>query len=168
MSAEQRTLNLSPLGVSYQDFLDWRRSAKSFSHVMISSEQPMNIADEGMTPERYLGSYMSVECISHVGSTADTGPRFYGRRTNSPGAPPVVIIAHTVWRARYGGDPNIVGRVIRVNDLPSTIVGVMPEGFHFPFVDEVWQPIGVNINTMAPSAKSGRRSSMHSVVCLMA
>ena len=143
MSAEQRTLNLSPLGVSYQDFLDWRRSAKSFSHLMISSEQPMNIADEGMTPERYLGSYTSVNVFRMLGQPPILG-RDFTAEDEQPGATPVVIIAHSVWKSRYGGDPKTVGRVIRVNDLPSTVVGVMPEGFHFPFVDEVWQPIGVN------------------------
>ena len=153
MSAEQRTLNLSPLGVSYQDFLDWRRSAKSFSHVMISSEQPMNIADEGMTPERYLGSYTSVNVFRMLGQAPMLG-RDFTAEDEQPGAPPVVIIAHSVWKSRYGGDPKAVGRVIRVNDLPSTIVGVMPEGFHFPFVDEVWQPIGVNTNMMAAKRKS--------------
>jgi putative ABC transport system permease protein len=48
------------------------------------------------------------------------------------GAPPVAIIAHTVWRTRYGGDPSLIGRTVRVNGAPTTSVGVMPEGFHFP------------------------------------
>lgn len=148
-SAEQRAMNVAPLGVSYQDFLDWRRSAKSFSHLVIASEQPMNIADEDMTPERYLGSYTSSNIFRMVGRAPMLG-RDFTAEDEQPGAPPVVIIAHTVWKARYGGDPKIVGRVIRVNDVPSTIVGVMPEGFVFPFVDEIWQPIGANPNAMNP------------------
>ncbi len=120
MSAEQRTLNLSPLGVSYQDFLDWRRSAKSFSDLMISSEQPMNISDEGMTPERYLGSYTSVNVFRMLGQPPILG-RDFTAEDEHPGAPPVVIVAHSVWKSRYGGDPQTIGRVIRVNDLPRRL-----------------------------------------------
>lgn len=149
-SVEQRAMNLVPLGVSYQDFLDWKRSTKSFSHLVIASEQPMNIADEGMIPERYLGSYTSSNVFRMLGRTPMLG-RDFTTEDEQPGATPVVVIAHTVWKARYGSDPNIVGRVIRVNDIPSTIVGVMPAGFVFPFADEIWQPIGVNPNaTKAP------------------
>jgi putative ABC transport system permease protein len=144
-SADQRAMNLAPLGVSYQDFLDWRRSTKSFSHLVIASEQPMNIADEGMIPERYLGSYTSSNIFRMLGRAPMLG-RDFTAEDEQPGAPPVVVIAHTVWKARYGSDSNVVGRLIRVNDVPSTIVGVMPEGFVFPFADEIWQPIGANPN----------------------
>src|SRR5688572_4395537 len=146
-STEQRAMNVAPLGVSYQDFLDWRRSAKSFSELVIASEQPMNIADEGMTPERYLGSYTSSNIFRMLGRAPMLG-RDFTAEDERPGAPPVVIIAHTVWKVRYGSDPKIVGRVIRVNDVPSTIVGVMPEGFVFPFGDEIWQPISTNPNAI--------------------
>ena len=44
----------------------------------------------------------------------------------------MAIIAHSVWEVRYEGDPEIVGRTVRVNGDPTTIVGVMPEGFAFP------------------------------------
>ena len=49
-----------------------------------------------------------------------------------PGAPPVVVIGHDLWRARFDGDPAVVGRTIRLGDVPHTIVGVMPRGFGFP------------------------------------
>ena len=67
MTPDQRTMNVSTMGVSYQDFADWKRSAKSFSHVVISSEQPMNIADEGLAPERYFGSYTSANVFQMLG-----------------------------------------------------------------------------------------------------
>ncbi len=48
-----------------------------------------------------------------------------------------------MWRNRYGTDPRIIGRVIRVNDVPSTVIGVMGPRFGFPFTAEVWQPLSL-------------------------
>ena len=61
---------------------------------------------------------------------------------DTPGAAMVVLISNTLWRQRYGGDPAIVGRTIRIGDMPGTIIGVMPEGMHFPFNADIWLPIG--------------------------
>lgn len=49
-----------------------------------------------------------------------------------PGAAPVAVLGHTLWRTRFGADPAIVGRTIRLNDVPVQVVGVMPEGFRLP------------------------------------
>src|SRR5690606_25152627 len=46
-----------------------------------------------------------------------------------PGAPAVAVIGHALWRTRFGADPNVVGRSVRLGGTPTTIVGVMPEGF---------------------------------------
>jgi predicted permease len=76
-------------------------------------------------------------------------------------SPPVAIIAHTVWRNRYGGDPGVIGRVVRINDIPMTIIGVMPEGFHFPAATEIWVP---NARVAGPSstlaARRGNRAPL--------
>jgi putative ABC transport system permease protein len=57
-----------------------------------------------------------------------------------PGAVPVAIIGHTVWKNRYGSDPEILGRVIKVNSLSCTVVGVMGPDMRFPFNADVWLP----------------------------
>jgi putative ABC transport system permease protein len=134
----------SNLGVSYQDFLDWRRSARTFSELAISSEQPMNIGEEGMAPQRYAGAYVSANLFRMLGRSPILG-RDFTDADERPGAQPVVMLAHTVWRTRYSSDPGVIGRTVRVNDVPSVIVGVMPERFHFPLLNEVWQPVGVNV-----------------------
>jgi hypothetical protein len=57
------------------------------------------------------------------------------------GAPPVVVLGHEVWQRRFEGDPAIVGKVIRLGTLRSTVVGVMPEGFQFPVSHSLWMPL---------------------------
>ena len=56
------------------------------------------------------------------------------------GAPPKIMISHRIWLNRYGGDPEIIGRVVRANGALTEIVGVMPPGFRFPDDEETWMP----------------------------
>ena len=58
-----------------------------------------------------------------------------------PGAPPVVVLGHDVWQARFAGDPAVIGETVRLGATRSTVVGVMPEGFAFPVSDELWVPL---------------------------
>jgi putative ABC transport system permease protein len=58
-----------------------------------------------------------------------------------PGAPAVAVIGHDMWHARFGGDPNVVGRVVQLGRTPTTVVGVMPVGFGFPIAQNLWTPL---------------------------
>ena len=58
-----------------------------------------------------------------------------------PGAAAVVILGNGIWKNRYGSDPGVIGRSIKVNDVPSTVIGVMPEGFKFPNSADLWLPL---------------------------
>jgi predicted permease len=53
----------------------------------------------------------------------------------------VAVLGWTVWQRRYHGSADVLGRTIRINGVASTVVGVMPEGFGFPLMSEVWQPL---------------------------
>ena len=57
------------------------------------------------------------------------------------GAPDVVVIGHQIWQTRFGGDPMVVGRTVRVGTVECTVVGVMPQGFGFPVFHEAWIPL---------------------------
>lgn len=57
------------------------------------------------------------------------------------GADPVTLISYQVWQSYYLGNPEIIGRVARINGEATTIVGVMPEGFRYPYDEDIWQPL---------------------------
>lgn len=57
------------------------------------------------------------------------------------GAPPVLVIAYEEWQGRFGGDPAIIGRTVRLDETVHTVVGVMPEGFRFPVDHRYWVPL---------------------------
>ena len=100
----------------------------------------MNVAEDTLSPQRYSGSYISFDAFSMVGRSQMLG-RGFRPDDDRADAPPVVIITHTLWQNRYSGDPSVIGRTVRVNEIPTTIIGVMPEGFQFPIASELWVPV---------------------------
>jgi putative ABC transport system permease protein len=66
------------------------------------------------------------------------------------GAPPVVVLGHDLWQSRFGGDPEVVGREVRLGNATHTVVGVMPERFGFPLNHTLWVPWGLDPAAYAP------------------
>jgi hypothetical protein len=67
--------------------------------------------------------------------------RVLGADDERSGAPGVVVIGHDLWRAQFGGDPDIVGRPVLIGSAPFSVVGVMPPGFRFPTSHQLWMPL---------------------------
>jgi putative ABC transport system permease protein len=142
-------------GVSLQDFEDWRRASRTFSGMSLISFNPVSFSADDRASDRYEGAYISSEGLSLIGAKAHIG-RGFGSEDDLPGAPPVVLLSHTVWQNRYGGDPSVVGRAIRANSEPATIIGVMPPGLEFPFTTQVWLPMSQMAAAHARGGRQGR------------
>ncbi|MEZ4456461.1 MAG: ABC transporter permease [Gemmatimonadales bacterium] len=67
--------------------------------------------------------------------------RTLGAGDGAPGAEPVVVLGHRTWRAAFGSDSALVGRVVELGGVPTRVVGIMPPGFEFPVATEAWVPI---------------------------
>ena len=141
-------------GVSYLEFQDWRESAKAFTGIAAFSGQTMNVSDEGRAPERYTGPYISGNAFKLIGEKPILGRDFLPE-DDRPGATPVVLLGNGLWKNRYGSDPTVIGRTIKVNELPVTVIGVMPAGFKFPFNADVWIPI-VHLAGLADQKRDAR------------
>ena len=100
----------------------------------------MNLSDEGRAPERYSGAFISANAFKLLRQPPMLGRDFLPE-DDRPGRPAVVILGNGVWKNRYASDPAIIGRTIRVNDVPAVVIGVMPEGFKFPQNADLWQPL---------------------------
>ncbi len=75
---------------------------------------------------------------------------------DAPNAPDVAVISHRVWQTRFGGDRNVVGRFIELDDTPTQVVGVMPPQFRFVYHDnDAWVPLKLDRN--APWRERGGR-----------
>jgi predicted permease len=126
--------------VSYLDYQDYKDNAKSFDAWGAYDGTLANLSDEGQPPERYNGSHVSANTFSVLGARPVIGRDFVAA-DDVRGAGPVAIIGYKVWLNRYGLNPSVVGKTVRLNDVPTTIIGVLPEGFQFPFNTDVWMPL---------------------------
>jgi predicted permease len=130
------------LNVSYPDFRDWREATKTFEQLGAFNGVIANVSDEGQPPERFNGQYVSAISFQILGQRPVLG-RDFTPEEDRPGAPAVVILGHGVWMNRYGSNPSVIGRTIRINDIPTTVIGVMQENFKFPFNTDLWMPLGM-------------------------
>jgi predicted permease len=105
-------------------------------HAQLRSMRTAAVVGNGFTftghgdPELAVGHLVSGEFFELLGVTPALG-RTFGRAEEAEGTNDVIVLSHGFWRRRFGGDPNIVGRTIRANNRPFTVVGVMGSGFSF-------------------------------------
>jgi predicted permease len=128
-------------GVSYLDFRDFQAATKTFAGLAAFSQSTATLGEDGRAVERASAAYVSANAFQLLGERPILG-RDFVPRDDQPGAPGVVILGSSIWTTRYNADPTVVGRRLRVNGVPSTVIGVMPDGFRFPVVSDMWQPVG--------------------------
>ncbi len=147
------------LGVSYQEFTEWRAAATSFEGLSADTAATMNVSDAAHSAERLRGVYISSNGFRLLRVQPIVG-RDFRLEDEQPGAPPTAILGYDTWQGRYGADPAVVGQTIRVNDVPTTVVGVMPAGMNFPLTTQIWQPL----SHLASLPKAPRTARTISVV----
>jgi predicted permease len=140
--------------VSYLDLEDWRAATHTFEGLGALAPTTMNVSDPGQPAERYSGAHVSANTFKLLRQQPLLG-RDFADGEDRPEAPPVVILGYTVWKNRYASDPLVLGRTIRVNDVPCVVVGVMPEGMQFPSSADLWRPF---IPTADQTTKRDARS----------
>src|SRR6185295_9942482 len=134
LSREQKSLE-----VGLHDFLDWRAQQTSF--VGLAAFEPTTFTLSGNAsgnarPERTDGAFITANLFDLIGAKPARGRSFLPGE-DLPDAARVTILSWQVWKERYGADPQILGRTVRVNAEPATVVGIMPEKFEFPFNQKV-------------------------------
>src|SRR5262249_6691768 len=98
---------------------------------------PADLSDGG-DPERVGGVEVTANLLPLLGVQPLLG-RNISAEEEQPGRDQVVIISHALWRRRFGGDAEILGKAMTVNGAPRTVIGILPEGFHFPRATEMPQ-----------------------------
>jgi len=123
-----------------QDYEDIKAAQKSFAMMAgYLSGSTINLTYKN-TPQRYTGGYVTEDMFKIVGVAPVMG-RDFTAEDNKPGAEKTVILGDEIWRRDFNADPNIVGQSVRVNSKAATVIGVMPQGFKFPFSEELWTPL---------------------------
>jgi predicted permease len=126
--------------VTAMDYEDLRRGQQSFDLLSAYlNGSTVNVTIDGRAL-RYTGAYVSEDFFRILGVVPARG-RDFNAADNAVGAEKVVVLGHGIWQRDFGGAEDVVGRAIRVNGRPATIVGVMPQGFAFPVNEELWIPL---------------------------
>jgi len=143
------------LGVAAQEYLDYRQQNKSFSSVAAFESDGFNLTGEGQ-PLRIRASRMTASALPTLGVSPMIG-RTFTSEEDSAGSDNVVDLSYSLWQNQYHGDANILGRTIKLDEKPYTVIGVMPPSFHFPFdgkpsseMADLWLPIGFSPEVLAP------------------
>lgn len=131
--------------VSAPNFQDWQRQNHVFENIAIfdSAGKGFNLS-EGKEPEQVSGVRVSASYFDVLGIKPLMGRTFFPEE-ESVGKDRVVVLSYGLWQRRYGGDPGIIGKTIRVDGEGYTVVGVMPREFRFQFWSgprQLWVPVG--------------------------
>ena len=137
--------------VSHAELQDWREQSRALVALAAFSNATMNVSDDRAMPEQAQGAWLTANTFSVLRQQPLLG-RDFSPGEDRQGAEPVVIIGYSLWKNRYGANPNVLGQPLRVNGRPATIIGVMPDGMKFPENTEVWAPF-------IPTADQERRSA---------
>lgn len=123
--------------LSIADLQDWRAQTRTFGALAAFTGGNMNISDDRGLPEQARGTWLTANAFQVLGQQPHLG-RDFAADEDRKGAERVVILGYSIWKNRYGADRNVLGRLLRINGEPATIIGVMPEGMKFPTNSDLW------------------------------
>jgi len=134
----QRTPDYGQMELSPGNYRDWKAASRSFSGFAVYSFQAANLV--GGSEPRRLDVVKATPDLHQVLGV----PALIGRPlapADSEGVP-VVVLSYALWQTQFGGDPGVIGRAVRLDGTPHTIVGVMPATFNFPQSGtDAWTPL---------------------------
>jgi putative ABC transport system permease protein len=136
-------------GISYPNFLDLRAQASDFEGIAIFKATYCALTGEGLDAKRLPAAVVASNLFSVLGVSPALGRTFHPdeERYGGVSAGRPVILSHDLWQHRFKGDPRVVGRTLIIDGLPFTVIGVMPDGFQFPVLNdpvELWMTVAVH------------------------
>jgi putative ABC transport system permease protein len=120
-----------------RDFLAWRNDSDQFATLGAYANRIMALSGPGLEPRRLFGAVLTSDVLPTLRVQPVLG-RVFLPADDAPGAPAVVVLSDLVWRTEFGGDPAVLGRAVRIDGEPATVIGVMAPRFRFPQREDVW------------------------------
>jgi putative ABC transport system permease protein len=128
-------------GLQTPEFLDYVEQNHVFDDVIGGTPEDV-LWTTGEGTEQVTGGAVTPNMFEFLGVDAMLG-RTIGAADAAPGAPPVLVMAHKMWVKHFNADPHAVGRVLTLNGVPTTVVGVMPARFT-KLAADLWRPVVLN------------------------
>jgi putative ABC transport system permease protein len=152
VTLEERDRDGSADNVGYPTYLDWRSRAKSFEEIAVASYwSPTLGADGESEAEKLEGMRVTAGFFRMLGVTPALGRDFLSEE-DRPNANRVVLLSHGLWKRRFGADPAIAGRTVRISDRSYLVAGVLPPSFESVFSPfpsrptEIFSPLGYDLS----------------------
>jgi putative ABC transport system permease protein len=142
---ERRGPDVLRNGVGGHEYPEWKGRSRSFAGMAaFAFDREYNLTGAG-EPLRLTAVRVTADFFPVMG-VAPLAGRWFTADEDRPGGGAVVVIAESLWRARFGADPSLVGRTVQLNGIPHAVVGVMPARFAFPqgaggSTPDAWTPI---------------------------
>ncbi len=131
--------NVSPGDLSPLEVVDVRERAQALDRVLEYHTMFFNLLEQGRDPERVQVGVVSWDFFQSIGVQPIHG-RAFSPEEDHIGAEPVLVLGYDYWLTRFGGDPDVVGRSVEMNNRPHLIVGVLPPVPTYPNLNDVWMP----------------------------
>lgn len=131
------------------DFAIWRTQSRTIEHMGAARPFSRNLTTEDGRVEPVSGAEVTASAFRITG-TAPLFGRTLTEIDEDPGEPPVAVIGEALWRSRFLGDTQILGKTVELGSGSATIVGVMPESFGFPATARIWVPLRADGSLLAP------------------
>jgi predicted permease len=126
------------IGVSIKELYDYRAQLTAFDGLVEFHQMSFDLLERG-EPDRVDTGVVSHNFFDVLGVTPLLG-RTFNARDEAMGANAVLVLSHSYWQSRFGGDPKIVGQVFVMNDRPHTVIGVLPPVPLYPQESDVYMP----------------------------
>jgi putative ABC transport system permease protein len=133
--------NAHDLVMSVPEYDIIRHTSRAFEDAGAYLEESCNLTG-GATPESVRAICATPNLLSVLGVTPALGRPFTAEEADV-GAAPVVLLSHSVWRRQFAGDPAVIGRVVMLNDVPNTVIGVLPAWFEVAWGERLLGKMGI-------------------------
>ena len=143
--------------VSAPNYFAWRKQTRVFSTMAAADEyRTGSLSGKGQQPEAIAYAAVSPNYFSVFGVSPARGRDFLAGEDQA-GRDHVVILSHGLWERRFGSDPSVVGRVVRLNREDYVVAGVMPENFRLlAFTPQLWTPLTLTASDATADARKNR------------
>lgn len=125
--------------ITYHDYLQWKANRQVFSGVAVSEELTSDLAADDTPPERVKSAAVSEDFFTVLGARPIVG-RFFRADDHLENAERAIVISEALWKRRFGSDPSIVGRRIKVRSRDRVVIGVASRGSDYPLGTNIWLP----------------------------
>ena len=141
---------------SVPDYLAWKERNTVFDSMgaFLADQRDLGGENDGIPPERLIGEGVTPGLFAALRVQPVIGRLFTEEEDQIDNAAPVALISYQLWQRRFGGDPGVLNRQVRMNGAPVTIIGVMPASFRYPLDNlDFWAPMAYNRFQLEGSAR---------------